>query len=83
MIMNIKLYVHTPRMEETKGKIKDLLLEDHRTSKGVRDLEMITHPLNDIHIIRCHILLEIFLLRKISSRRRIENTMPMQLNKMK
>ena len=69
-------------MEETKGRVKDHLPEDHQTSKEVRDLEMITHPLNAIHVIRWETLLEIVLLRKICSRRRTKSTMPIQLNKM-
>ena len=68
--MKIKLYLLMQRMEETKGRIKDHLPEDHQTSKGLRDLERITHPLNDIHVIIWDTLLEFVLLRDISSRRR-------------
>ena len=69
-------------MEETKGRIKDNLPEDHQNSKGVRYLERITHPLNVIHVIIWDTLLEIALLRKINSRRRTKSSMPMQPNKM-
>ena len=82
MIIQINLKIFKQRMKETKQRVNDHLPEDHQTSKEVRDLEMITHPLNAIHVIRWDILLDIVLLRKISSRRRTKSTIPMQLKKM-
>ena len=68
-------------MEESKGRIEDYLLEDHKTSKEVRDLDRITHPLNVTHVIRWDTFLENVLLIKISSRRRTTSTMPIHLKK--
>ena len=39
------------RVEETKGRIEDYLLRDHKTSKEVRSLKRITHLMNVIHVI--------------------------------
>ena len=82
MVMKIKLYLQTPRMKESKGRVKIHLLEDHPTSRRIRNLEGIIHPLNVTHVIRWDTFLDIVLLRNISSRRRTEITMPMQLKKM-
>ena len=70
------------RKEETKEKIEDHLPEDHKTSKEVRYLKRITHPLNVMHVIRWDTLIEIVLMRNINSRRRTESSMPIQSKRM-
>ena len=82
MIMKIKFYLYTPRTEESKGRFKVHIPEDHLTSRRIRNLEGIIHPLNVTHVIICDTLLDISLLRKISSRRRTKSSMPMKMNKM-
>ena len=82
MIMKINLYLHTPRIEESKGRVKVHLPEDHLTSRRTRNLEGIIHLLNVTHVIRWDTLLDIVLLRNISSRTRNASTIPMQLKKM-
>ena len=69
-------------MEETKGRTEDHLLKDHKNSKEVRNLTRITHLSNVIHAISWDTFPDIVHLIKISSRRRTESSMPMQLNKM-
>ena len=82
MIMKIKLYLHTPRMEESIGRVKVHLPEDHLTSRRTRNLEGIINLLNVTHVIKWDTFLDIVLLRKISPRKRTRSTMPMQLKKM-
>ena len=65
------------RMEETKGRIKDHLLRDHKTSKDVRILKRITHLMNVIHVISQDTSLDIVHLIKTSSKRITEISIPM------
>ena len=68
-------------MEESKEIFNVHLPEDHQTSRRIRNLEGIIHPLNVTHVIIWDTLLYIVLLINIGSRKRIESTMPMQLKR--
>ena len=67
-------------MVDSKGRVNVHLPKDQLTPR--RNLEGITHILNVTHVIIWDTLIDIFLLTKISPRRRTESNMAMQLKRM-